>query len=200
MIPRVFHQVWIGDKKMPVEWMQTWQDKNPSFKYVLWREREIEQFGMKNWDKYYDFYKRGLYAGAVDIARVEILTAEGGIYVDADSICLESLENAPFIKKEFFAGYEYDQRVANGVIGCIPGHPIMREYLSRLTEATVLEPPCYTIGGTMLTSCVDSHGDDPNVEILPSYMFYPKWKHRGEIKGEIYSRQMWGTTKSLYED
>jgi inositol phosphorylceramide mannosyltransferase catalytic subunit len=199
MIPRVIHQIWIGPKKMPVEWMETWKEKNPSFQYTLWREKDLEQFGLKNWDKYWYLYKKGLYAGAVDVARVEILNAVGGIYVDADSVCLISLENAPFIKKEFFAGYEYDRRVANGTIGCIPGHPIITEYNVRIGEATVLEPPCYTIGGTMLTSCIDSHGKDSEVEILPSYTFYPKWKHRGQIAGDVYARQMWGTTKNLYE-
>lgn len=30
MIPLILHQIWIGDQlKMPVDWMNTWVEKNP---------------------------------------------------------------------------------------------------------------------------------------------------------------------------
>lgn len=200
MIPKIIHQIWIGNKKMPVEWMQTWYEKNPSMKQILWNEEKIKEFGLKNRDKYEFFTTKGEFPGAADIARVEILKKFGGVYVDADSICLESVENEWFMEKDFFAGIEYDRRVGNGIVGTIPNHPIMVDYFERLTEATVIEPPCYTIGGTMLTSCTDSFVKSEKVAILPKNCFYPKWKRRGEIKEKIYTRQMWGSTKNLYKD
>jgi len=179
--------------------MATWESKNLTMKYVLWDEKAIEAFGLKNKDKYDYFMAKGLYDGACDVARIEILERLGGVYVDADAICLEPIESEWFMTKNFFAGYEYDRRVANGVIGSIAHHPILADYIQRLSEATVLEPACYTVGGTMLTSCIETYGPDPTVAILPSNAFYPKWKHRGEIKEKIYARQMWASTKGLYK-
>ena len=46
-IQKVIHQFWIGQKKMPTDWMKTWQDKNPLLKYVLCNEYRIDKFGLK---------------------------------------------------------------------------------------------------------------------------------------------------------
>lgn len=203
MIPRHIHQIWIGPKQRPDEWMATWREKNPSFTIEVWNEHAIDAFGLLNRDKYDYYMKKGIYDGAADVARVEILYALGGIYIDADSVCLHTLDGAPFLDADFFAAYEYDQRIANGVIGTVPKHPIMAMYLARLKEATVLEPACFTIGGTLLTTCVDYCSlvcEDARIEILPSFTFYPKLGHYREATGTIYARQMWGTTKKLYKD
>jgi len=29
MIPLVLHNIWVGPKEMPKEWMNTWKEKNP---------------------------------------------------------------------------------------------------------------------------------------------------------------------------
>jgi mannosyltransferase OCH1-like enzyme len=208
MIPAVIHQIWIGPKQRPDEWMQSWRDKNPSFAFEVWDERAIDAFGLQNRDKYDYYMKKGIYDGAADVARVEILHRQGGIYIDADSVCLHTLEDAWFLSSNFFAAYEYDQRIANGVIGTVPRHGIMDMYLRRLTEATVLEPACFTIGGTLLTTCVDVYlaknsamvSDAALIKILPSFAFYPKLGHYREATSTIYARQMWGSTKKLYKD
>lgn len=191
MIPKEINQIWIGDpKKMPKEWMDTW--KRPGWKYIFWNEKEIDSINLVNREKYDYFYKKGIYDGAADIARVEILARFGGVYIDADSICLEPIDD--LLESEFFAGIEYDRRIANGIMGSEEGHTILLDYLERQEEATIIEPPCYTIGGTMLTSCVDSYGRD-KVLILPQFAFYPNWRRRGAYKGKIYARHMWWTTK-----
>ena len=209
MIPRTIHQIWIGPKQRPDDWMQTWRERNPMFAFTVWDESAIDAFGLQHRDKYDYYMRKGLYDGAADVARVEILYRLGGIYIDADSVCLHTIENAPFLDRNFFAAYEYDQRIANGVIGCIPKHGIMKLYLERLRTATVLEPACFTIGGTLLTTCVDIYlakaatmvvSDAALVSLLPSFTFYPKLGHYREATGTIYARQMWGTTKKLYKD
>jgi hypothetical protein len=166
MIPTHIHQIWIGPKQRPNEWLDTWPKKNPSFTFTLWDEQAIDNFGLVNRDKY-----------------------------------------------DRFAVFEYDERVANGVIGTVPYHPILLTYQQRIQSATVIEPPCFTIGGTLLTTCVDRfmwynrprhHGAKYSaIKILPSYTFYPKLGHYHEADGltpPIYARQMWGTTKGIYKD
>lgn len=183
---------------MPAEWMASWKNKNPGFEYRLWTEKNIKELKLTNSKIYDEYYNREKFDGAADVARVEILNRFGGVYIDADSICLNPLEDTWF-DMEFFACYEYDDRIANGVIGSIPGHPILEEYIKRIKRSTVLYPPCYTIGGTMLTTCVDLYQDKSAVLLLPQSTFYPKWHKRNQIKDKIYSRQMWGTTKSIYK-
>lgn len=195
MIQPLIHQIWVGNKKRPKQWMDTW--KNSDMDYALWTEKEIDGFELKNRDKY-DFYMAVKdYAGAADVARVEIVHEYGGVFMDADSVRLKPIEEL-LEKTDFLAGIEYDDRIANGIIGATKGHPILAEYIRRIGTATVIEPPCYTIGGTMLTSCVDWYGRNKTT-IMPQWSFYPKWKHRGAVKGTIYARQMWGSTKGLYE-
>jgi mannosyltransferase OCH1-like enzyme len=213
MIPTHIHQIWIGPKQRPNEWLDTWPKKNPSFTFTLWDEQAIDNFGLVNRDKYDRFMKKQLYDGAADVARVEILLRLGGIYLDADSVCRQTIEGASFLELDFFAVFEYDERIANGVIGTVPYHPILLTYQQRIQSATVIEPPCFTIGGTLLTTCVDRfmwynrprhHGAKYSaVKILPSYTFYPKLGHYHEADGlapPIYARQMWGTTKGIYKD
>lgn len=209
MIPTHIHQIWIGPKQRPDEWLHTWPKKNPSFTFTLWDEQAIDNFGLVNRDKYDYFMKKQTYDGAADIARVEILLRLGGIYLDADSVCRRTIEGASFLKLDFFAVFEYDKRIANGVIGAVPNHPILQTYQQRIQNATVIEPPSFTIGGTLLTTCVDQfvcYNSDftfTAMEILPSYTFYPKLGHYHEADGltpPIYSRQMWGTTKGLYTE
>lgn len=195
-IPKQIHQIWIGDKQVPEKWLNTWNKSKMSRR--LWREKDIDDFGLVNRDKYDYFLKIKDFAGAADIARVEILFKLGGVYLDADSVCLNPFDDETFMNDSFFSVIEFDRRVANGTIGCEANHPIMKMYQERITEATVIEPPCFTIGGTLLTTCIDEFGRD-KVTILPSYTFYPKWKHRGSIKGTIFARQMWGSTKGKYE-
>ena len=201
-IEKIIHQVWIGSKKMPIEWMNTWKEKNPSFEYVLWDEEKINKLKLKNRDKYDYFVSKEIYHGAVDIVRIEILDKFGGIYIDADSICLESIENEFFIEKDFFAVKEYEGRIANGTIGAIKGHSILKEYIKRISEAKKIEPPCYTIGGTLFTDCIKNHGKDNRIIILPTYSFYPKdhCGHRAKIEGKSYAKQKWGTSNNLYEN
>lgn len=194
MIPQVIHQIWIGDKQPPYKWLDTWAVSKMN--RVLWGEKKINGLILDNREKYDYFYKKKDFAGATDIARVEILLRYGGVYLDADSVCINTFDDEDFMQSDFFSVIEYDRRVANGTIGCTPNHPIMQLYQQRIKEAQVIEPPCFTIGGTLLTSCIEEYGRD-KVTLLPSYTFYPKWKHRGSIPGKIFSRQMWFSTKGL---
>lgn len=189
---------------MPSEWMNTWRHKNPAMKYMLWREKELEEFGLRFQDKCGHLMSKGEYRGASDMMRVEILDRFGGVYVDADSICLESIEDAPFMDTDFFVGrdhYHHEQkehinRVANGTIGSIPGHPVLKDYLERINKSGVTK--WWKMGGSMLTSCIENK----NVMILPVCTFYPRdWHGRvAPVEGKIYAHHMWGETKKAYDD
>lgn len=89
-IPKIIHQIWIGDKAAPPKkWLDTWSrtfmSQNPGYVYVLWRDDDLKHLKMHN---------RALYdaeptlPGKADVARYEILYRYGGVYVDADIVWL----------------------------------------------------------------------------------------------------------------
>ena len=43
MIPKIIHQLWIGDKPRPAGPMHRWKEMNPNFEYFLWDEKMIEE-------------------------------------------------------------------------------------------------------------------------------------------------------------
>ncbi len=189
MIPKIIHQIWIGPKVMPTKWMGSWRQKNPSMEYRLHTSYE----GFQYQDKIQRFVDEERYSVAADIMRVEILYKEGGVYIDADSLCLEPIEDARFMDGDFFAAWDYTGWVANGVIGCTPQHPIMEDYLERIGGLEEY----YEFGARLLTKCI---GDEA-VTILPTCTFYPKgWRGQvAPLDGKVYAEQYWATTRGKYE-
>jgi len=41
-IPKIIHQLWIGPQPAPLSIMQTWKEKHPDFKYILWNESNLK--------------------------------------------------------------------------------------------------------------------------------------------------------------
>jgi mannosyltransferase OCH1-like enzyme len=72
MIPKKIFQIWIGPKKPPTEWMQTWKDMNPTWEYNIITNDNIPE--IKN-RKQFDMMEE--LAGKADILRVELLYNHG---------------------------------------------------------------------------------------------------------------------------
>jgi hypothetical protein len=106
VIPKLLHQIWIGPRPAPRAWIETWRAVNTDFRHRLWTDERIDAFGLRNDDLYRRFLDAGLYDGAADVARVEILHRHGGVYADADSVALRPLDRAPFMRAGFFAPRE----------------------------------------------------------------------------------------------
>ncbi len=95
MIKYIF-QVWVSfkGKDMPEEWkkaQQTIIDKNPNFKYKLYRDGETRDFVAK----YFPFFLKTYDNFPYDIQRIDafrycVLYIHGGIYLDLDFIANKS--------------------------------------------------------------------------------------------------------------
>ena len=47
MIPRIIHQIWIGNQALrPVAMMETWRHMHPAWEYRLWTEVELLELGL----------------------------------------------------------------------------------------------------------------------------------------------------------
>ena len=207
MIPRVLHHIWVGPRPVPDHWIKAWRQMHPTWTLRLWREADLADLPMGNRGLFDDFMAAGCWHGASDIARVAILQAEGGVYVDVDSKPLVTFERAPFMAAGFFAAYEplnsIPGRIANGTIGSEANHPILATYarlVSEMDPAAVMAEPWDTCGGTGLTAAVLVHRQCCKPMILPARTFYATDAHGRPVggPGTAYSEHFWATSNKVY--
>lgn len=142
-IPRNIFQTWetkelsSGFKYLT----QTWIDKNPNYAYFLYDDSERKEFIKKHFDKnIYNAYCR-IIPGAfrADLWRYCILYIYGGIFVDIDTICMNSIDTFLNEDIEFMTLIDLNNcpylgtyNLANGFIASIPKHPIILDCINRI--------------------------------------------------------------------
>ena len=207
MIPKIIHQLWIGPKPAPTKFMDTWKEKNPDFEYIRWSEEELVKRNMviecKNRVDEMEEIN-----GKADIIRWEILYKYGGVFVDADSICIEPIDDVLMTKK-CFAGWEQEELrpglIATGTMGFPPNHPLVRHAIDHIKQncvsvAVTKKRAWITVGPMLLTNLYNT-GFYKDLTIFPSYSFLPIHCTGKEYNGygKIYAYQEWGSTKQNYE-
>lgn len=206
-IPKIIHQIWIGPKPRPSKFMDTWANKNPDFEYILWNEDEFQKRGIifECQDKIDSMSE---ICGKVDIMRLEILWKYGGVYIDADSICIEPIDSV-LMNNPAFAGYENENvrqgLVATGTMGFPPEYPLCREAIewikrNEVSFETTGQRAWYNVGPGLLTRLLATN-KYPDFKIFPSHYFLPI-HYTGDRYGgheKIYAYQEWGSTKQNYE-
>ena len=100
MIPKIIHQIWIGNKNEPTKFMNTWKNKNPEFEYIKWNEEELKNrnISLECLNRVNEIEEM---CGKADIIRWELLYKYGGIFLDADSICIEPIDDELMKMKSF---------------------------------------------------------------------------------------------------
>lgn len=128
MLPKIIHQIWIGPYPIPLEFIRTVKDKHPGWKHYLWTDKNIPH--LQN-----EILYRGahdIWALKADIICYELLQMYGGIYIDADWICLSSLD--AFLDKELFVwNYPSKSILWNGIIGVPANHPAMAQCIAAIS-------------------------------------------------------------------
>jgi inositol phosphorylceramide mannosyltransferase catalytic subunit len=84
-VPRILHQIWIGDLPPPPA-IDAWRRHCAAFgfEYRLWGEKELLAEGFEAHPAFGAMMAHKDYPGAADVARYLILERLGGIYLDAD--------------------------------------------------------------------------------------------------------------------
>ena len=207
MIPKIIHQIWIGEKTPPTNHMDTWKNMNPEFEYIRWSEKEIIKRGLRiecqnRIDEMIEIN------GKADIIRWEILYKYGGVFLDADSICVEPIDDV-LMNCNFFAGWEHEELrkglIATGTMGFPPKHPLIKQAIDWIKENCVnyhvtKQMAWQSVGPGLLTRLYNT-GKYNDMTIFPSYTFLPIHCTKAEYKGhgKIYAYQEWGSTKQNYE-
>ncbi len=206
MIPKIIHQLWIGHKPAPTKFMDSWKNKNPDFEYIRWSEQELQNRNMEL-ECTERINEMEEINGKADIIRWEILYKYGGVFIDADSICIEPIDRI-LMETPAFAGWEQEQirngLVATGTMGFPPKHPLVRAAIDWIKINCVSvqktgKRAWITVGPGLLTTMYNT--GKYNMTIFPSYSFLPIHCTGLEYKGhgKIYAFQEWGSTKNNYE-
>jgi mannosyltransferase OCH1-like enzyme len=169
LIPRVFHQIWVGPDPFPDEYAgyrQTWLAHHPGWELRLWTEDTLPD-GLTR-TEVYDRLRAP--AERSNILRLELLSREGGVYVDTDFECRRSIE--PLIEEaELFITLAKPGRVNNALMGSRPGHPAIAEALQRIEPVEFFGHDKAATGTRFLDTIML---DRPGVTLLDPELFYPE--------------------------
>jgi len=185
--------------------MATWKEKlEPrGWTYRLWRDEHLALFpfpdlmnAMPEWN------------GKADLLRYFLLATDGGVCVDADSECLEPLDDS-FLAHDAWACWEsepkFPGRIATGYLASatprVGGPNLMLEVLREIERRRLADPvgwaklPAWVSTGPVLfTQVAQRH---PELHVYPAGAFLPThWSGvtPAPYHGKVYARQFWGST------
>lgn len=204
MIPRAFHQIWLGPRPVPVELIEPWKAMHPRWEHTLWRETDIRVFGLHNRRAFEEYLRLGLWHGAANVARIEILDRLGGVYVDVDTVPLRAFDKGVFMRAGLFAGYanprpEYPGLISNTYVGAEAGHPVLGTVTRLIRAQKRLVPPWKTTGVLLLTRAIHTwqRRGRADIYLAPPHVFFPEDKYGNPAEpgfGATYSRHLWGSS------
>ena len=197
MIPKIIHQMWLGDDP-PMNLIETWQNMNPDWHHILWTEKKLKQWKFRNQDKIDLMVEPN---GRCDIMRYEILHRMGGFFVDADTACIQPLDDELF-NYDCVSVFEGEAQrgglIACGFMAAQPGCKLMQFCIEEMEK--VASPAWWYVGPAYFTHIVQKY--EYPIKIYPSYYFIPK-HYLGPMykgRGPVYCDHFWGVThKEGYE-
>jgi mannosyltransferase OCH1-like enzyme len=193
MIPRVFHQIWLGEAPFPyaVE-RETWHRLHPDWQHRLWTERdlpadlELKEAG--------NLLRQP--AERADILRLEVLHRHGGVYLDADFECLKPID--PLLEGvSCFLGLLDSGRVSNAVIGAAPGHPLLAKAMAEVHPRSTYGPVDREGTGPLLLERI-RHGVE-GVTLFEPNVFYATEREQAEYAFHLSARS-WKDEAGLRSD
>ena len=137
MIPKIIHYIWLGNTPLPKiaeSCIESWKKFCPDYEIKRWDESNVNLDCCKYCREAYDAKK---YAFASDVLRFDILSKEGGIYLDIDVELLKPLDN--LLDMRCFMGFEKygkDFSVAPGlIIGSEKGGKVVTDLFNKYLNA-----------------------------------------------------------------
>ena len=142
VVPRVIQQIWVGPP-MPdhlKRYAKAWEEINPGWEYRLWGESDLQWLTHQDlFDDWETHAPRNRGQWQANIARLENLAREGGVYADLDLEPLKPID--PLMAKLRTAGFLTWQRerghvkgplITNAFMGGAPSHPVIVALLDGL--------------------------------------------------------------------
>ncbi len=111
----------------------TWLKRNGEYEYVFFDDGDIEQYIVNNWDDHTLAFFKALPLGVMkaDLWRYLIITTEGGVYSDIDSVCSQSIRKwSTVVPKNtdhiLLLGLENDVHFCQWTLAASSQHPAMK--------------------------------------------------------------------------
>lgn len=141
LIPKQVHRLWLGDKKMPKEYVaygDSWRDHG--YEVKDWSEADLGPLhNQAVWD---EIGRVGVNVGGgnpevgvavqrADVAAYELVYRYGGIYANTDMECLKPWDDL-LDGVQAFAVREQGEWVGNAIFGGVALHPFWKAVIDRL--------------------------------------------------------------------
>ncbi len=204
-VPKLIHQLWIGDKPKPSKCLESIKDSNPDYEYMFWDEESLNNLSLpKRYRQKIDFMEE--LNGKCDMYRWIILEKYGGVFIDADIVAIESLDDF-LLNKSFFCWEQEQMRpnlCATTVMGFTPKHPIPQMAINWILDNRITSPAWISVGPQLLSNIYHSLNEDikKTISVFPSYYFLPDhltgFKYKGH--GKVYTTHLWGSTHRSYRE
>jgi len=155
LIPRVFHQIWLGPRPLPDHfkgWADRWLAINPGWTMEWWTDDRLPEIA-----NHKEFDQAEKMAAKSDILRYEICQKFGGVYIDADFEPLRPIEDILHGVKSFQAD-EIDDKPCNALLGCVAGDPFYAHVIEQLPASIRAGGDIVaTTGPAFLKRCIDGY-------------------------------------------
>ncbi len=193
MIPKKIHYCWVGGNPLPEsakKCIKSWRKYCPDYEIIEWNEQNYDFTKVPYMKEAYDAKKWGF---VPDYARLDIIYAYGGIYLDTDVEIVKSFD--PLLTLNGFAGFQDNGQAALGLgFGAEAGNPVIKALMEDYTERSFLSSdgtpdltPSPELNTNLLTH---SFGLVPNgkkqvisgITVFPTEYFCPKSFEDGKIR------------------
>lgn len=208
-VPKIIHQLWIGEKPIPINALNSVKNMNPNFEYMFWCETTIREKLNISRDYIKKINHHQEIWGKADLYRWLILEKYGGIFIDADMVSIEPLDD--FLLNQSFFSWENEMMrpnlCATSIQAYTPNHIIPKKAIewilnNEIRSERVKIPSWQLVGPGLLTRVYHSLEDKSVVKVFPSYYFLPDhhtgYKYLGH--GKVYMTHEWGSTKNAYNE
>jgi mannosyltransferase OCH1-like enzyme len=132
LIPRLFHQIWLGREPFPAEFARrqaTWLAHHPGWDLRFWTEENLPASEELRRIEALERLRTPL--ERTDVLRLEVLWRFGGLYVDVDLECLRSIERL-IADATFVAARARRGRLDTAMLGAVAAHPILSRALDEI--------------------------------------------------------------------
>lgn len=189
MIPKIIHQIWIGEKILPNKFFyfqEKWKQIYNDYKFIYWNDSLLREKNMIDHSIEQYYIADIKIAMKVDLLRFKILKEFGGIYIDVDNEPLKKMPDEN-LKYNFFAGYQSNQEINIAVLGSQINEKLVNEYyhkmidnIQKFTTNNIISNEIWKITGPeFFTKHVESYILDEKYKIFDCNYFYPySWNEK----------------------
>ena len=177
IIPKVIHYCWFGRGKMSDkmrEYMESWKRCCPEYEIKEWNE---DNYDINRYQYTNQAYKHKKWAFVSDVARLDILYENGGIYMDTDVELIKNLDE--LLYQPAFCGVEKWRHInTGGCCGAVAKHTAIRKMLECRMEIPFENPDGsfnMESSGSYETMPLmeDGYVPDNHIQIIDGMTIYP---------------------------